>query len=301
MKKSGFITLAGRPNVGKSSLLNLLIGQKVAIVSPKPQTTRNRILAVLTEGESQAVFLDTPGMHRPQTRLGEYMVKAAGTALDDVDIVLLVVEPKGAVHPIEAQILEHAEKNRSAVVLAVNKTDVYEPAKIAETIAAFAAVREFDAVVPVSAKRNDGIDILKGELMKLLPEGPWHFDEDTLTDQPERQMVAEIIREKALAALSEEIPHGIAVEIERFHETETKTGEELIEIEAAIFCEKDSHKGIIIGKGGATLKKISTPARVDCEKLLGCKVFLKTFVKVREGWRNNNTLLNNFGYNSQEL
>ena len=296
--KSGFIAIVGRPNVGKSSILNTLMGIKIAIVSKKPQTTRNRILAVLTEGDRQAVFLDTPGLHNPKTKLGEYMVKAANTAISDVDIVLLVCEPLGEVGRLEEEVLKKAKSLGAKIILAVNKTDKFSKEAILKTISEFSKAADFTAVVPVSALKGDGIDILKNEILNNLSEGPMYFPEDTLTDQPEKQMAAEIIREKALWVLRDEVPHGIAVEIESFKEGKTKDNADLIKIGAVIYCEKESHKGIIIGKRGETLKKISTFAREDMENFFGCKVFLESFVKVKENWRDSDFMLKNFGYNN---
>jgi len=296
--KSGFIAIVGRPNVGKSSILNTLMGIKIAIVSKKPQTTRNRILAVLTEGDRQAVFLDTPGLHNPKTKLGEYMVKAANTAISDVDIVLLVCEPLGEVGRLEEEVLKKAKNLGAKIILAVNKTDKFSKEAILKTISEFSKAADFTAVVPVSALKGDGIDILKNEILNNLSEGPMYFPEDTLTDQPEKQMAAEIIREKALWVLRDEVPHGIAVEIESFKEGKTKDNADLIKIGAVIYCEKESHKGIIIGKRGETLKKISTFAREDMENFFGCKVFLESFVKVKENWRDSDFMLKNFGYNN---
>ncbi|MDP4152321.1 MAG: GTPase Era [Bacillota bacterium] len=295
---SGFIAIVGRPNVGKSSILNALVGQKVAIVSNKPQTTRNRILAVLTEDTAQAVFMDTPGLHRPRTKLGEYMMKAASDAQSEVDVVLLVVEPTGEAGTTEQNVIEHAKESGSSIILAVNKIDISSKENVAKTIAAYAEIADFTAVIPVSARKNDGIDILKKEIINLLPEGPQYFPEDTLTDQPEKQLAAEILREKSLQILRDEVPHGIAVEIESFKEGKTKEKEDIIRISAALYCEKESHKGIIIGKKGETLKKISSFARKDMEQVFDCHVFLEVFVKVKENWRDSDFLLKNFGYNS---
>ncbi len=294
--KSGFIAIIGLPNVGKSSILNKLIGQKVAIVSSKPQTTRNRIMAVMTENGAQAVFIDTPGIHIPKTKLGSYMMKSANSALMDVDTVLFVTEARGKITEIESEMLEKAAGFGCKMILAVNKTDIVKKEAVLETIGAFADEYDFDAVVPVSAKTGEGMDTLKEEIVSNLDEGPMYFPEDELTDQPEKQIAAEIIREKALRTLNDEVPHGIAVEIEKFKEKTTVKGDDIIEIEAALYCEKESHKGIVIGKGGAMLKKISTMAREDMENFFGCKIFLRIFVKIKENWRDSNYMLKNFGY-----
>ena len=296
--KSGFIAIAGLPNVGKSSLLNELIGVKVAIVSDKPQTTRNRILAVLTENEHQAVFLDTPGIHQPRTKLGGYMMKAAGDAVDGVDVLMFVVESRGKITDIERAMIEKAGGCKK--ILVVNKIDIFSQEKQMATVKEFSDLYEFDAVIPVSAKTGKGVDVLKEEIFKLLPEGPAFFPEDELTDQPEKQIAAEFIREQVLYSLSDEGPHGTAVEIERFKERKTASGEDIIDIEAVLFCEKNSHKGIIIGKGGAMLKKISSASRGEMEDFFGCKVYLKIFVKVKENWRDSEIMLKNFGYSDRE-
>ena len=296
--KSGFIAIAGLPNVGKSSLLNELIGVKVAIVSDKPQTTRNRILAVLTENEHQAVFLDTPGIHQPRTKLGGYMMKAAGDAVDGVDVLMFVVESRGKITDIERAMIEKAGNCKK--ILVVNKIDIFSQEKQMATVKEFSDLYEFDAVIPVSAKTGKGVDVLKEEIFKLLPEGPAFFPEDELTDQPEKQIAAEFIREQVLYSLSDEVPHGTAVEIERFKERKTASGEDIIDIEAVLFCEKNSHKGIIIGKGGVMLKKISSASRVEMEDFFGCKVYLKIFVKVKENWRDSEIMLKNFGYSDRE-
>ena len=296
--KSGFIAIAGLPNVGKSSLLNELIGVKVAIVSDKPQTTRNRILAVLTENEHQAVFLDTPGIHQPRTKLGGYMMKAAGDAVDGVDVLMFVVESRGKITDIERAMIEKAGGCKK--ILVVNKIDIFSQEKQMATVKEFSDLYDFDAVIPVSAKTGKGVDVLKEEIFKLLPEGPAFFPEDELTDQPEKQIAAEFIREQVLYSLSDEVPHGTAVEIERFKERKTASGEDIIDIEAVLFCEKNSHKGIIIGKGGAMLKKISSASRVEMEDFFGCKVYLKIFVKVKENWRDSEIMLKNFGYSDRE-
>lgn len=294
--RSGFIAIVGLPNVGKSSILNYLIGQKVAIVSSKPQTTRNRILAVLTENDCQAVFLDTPGIHNPRTKLGTCMMKSAGDAVSDVDMVLFVIQAKGKVTDLEKNMLEKAKASGAKIILAINKIDISKQQDELEKITEFSAFADFKAVVPVSALTGEGMDILKQEILSALDEGPQYFPEDELTDQPEKQIAAEMIREQALLCLNEEVPHGIAIEIESFKEETTRAGEDIIEIEAALYCEKDSHKGIIIGKGGSMLKKISAMARKEMEDFFDCKVYLRVFVKVKENWRDSDFLLKNFGY-----
>lgn len=291
MKKTAFIAIVGRPNVGKSTLLNAILGEKIAIVSKKPQTTRNRITGIHTVDENQYVFLDTPGMHKPRTRLGDYMVKATESAIGDVDAAVLVVEARESVGDIEAELIKSFKGNRLPAVLVINKTDAVSPANIAKTIAAYAEAFDFDAVIPTSAKHDKGVDILLSECERYLHESPWFFPEDEVTDQPERQIVAEIIREKLLRSLDEEIPHGTAVVIEEFREEKG-----LLRIRAEIYCEKSSHKGIILGKGGATIKTIGSHAREDLEKFFGTKVFLDLWVRVKENWRDNLSLLSNFGY-----
>ena len=294
---SGMITLCGRPNVGKSTLLNAFVGEKIAIVSNKPQTTRNRITGIVTRGENQYVFLDTPGLHKARNRLGEYMVGVVRASVADVDAVLLVVDPVANVGEPEMQLIERIKALKLPAVLVINKVDTLEnKEKLLEVIAAYSAVHDFESIMPISAKAKDGVEELLEELKRFLPEGPQLFPEDMTTDQPERQVMAEILREKLLYCLDKEIPHGTAVEITRFSERDS----EIIDVEATIFCEKASHKGIIIGKGGAMLKKISTMAREDMEKFMGTKVFLQTWVKVKENWRDNPAAIQNFGYHSEE-
>ena len=293
IKKSGIITLCGRPNVGKSTLINTLVGEKVAIVTNKPQTTRNRICGILTRGESQFVFVDTPGLHKARTRLGDYMVNVVRESVADVDAVALLVEPIPNVGGPEAELIARIKTLRCPAVLVINKVDTLEhKEKLLEVIQTYNQAHEFSAVVPISAKRGDGVEELLGVLEGFLPEGPQLFPEDMTSDQPERQMMGEILREKLLLSLDKEIPHGTAVEITRFVERE----DEVIEVEATIYCEKNSHKGIIIGKGGAMLKKISTLARQDMERFMGTKVYLQTWVKVKENWRDNPAAIQNFGY-----
>lgn len=291
MTKTAFIAIVGRPNVGKSTLLNAILGEKIAIVSKKPQTTRNRITGVLTKGENQFVFLDTPGVHRARTRLGDYMVKTASDTLGSSDAVILVVEPRTEVGDIEAGIIKNVKKAQLPAILVINKTDTTTAANVAATIAAYAAYHNFDAVVPISAKHNKGVETVLDECERYMEESIWFFPEDAITDMPERQIVAEIVREKLLRVLDDEIPHGTAVSIEEF--TEEKN---LIRIRAEIFCERQTHKGIIIGKNGATLKTIGSYAREDIEKFLGQKVFLDLWVKVKENWRESAAAVSNFGY-----
>ena len=294
MTKSAFIAIVGRPNVGKSTLLNSMIGEKIAIVSKKPQTTRNRITGILTNGEDQFVFLDTPGMHKPRTRLGDFMVKTTHETLGGVDCAILVVEAREAVGDIEAEIINKLKSGKMHAILVINKIDTVRSANIAKTIAAYAAAFDFDAVVPISAKSGKGVDILLDECKQYLYESEWLFSPDMITDQPERQVAAEIIREKLLRTLDEEIPHGTAVTIEEWVEKK-----ESVAIRAEIYCEKQSHKGIIIGKRGATIKTIGTHAREDIEAMLGTRVFLDLYVRVKENWRESDFSINNFGYREE--
>ena len=286
------ITIAGRPNVGKSTLTNYLVGEKIAIVSNKPQTTRNRICGIVTKGDTQFVFVDTPGYHRARTKLGDYMVNIARESIADVDLTILVVEPVANIGPQEEGLLEKIKGSHCPAVLAINKIDTVEKEALLEVIAVYSQAADFKAIIPISAKTGDGVDALLKECQKYAVESPFLFDEDLTTDQPERQVMAEIIREKILWNLDREIPHGTAVEITRF--TERDSG--IIDIDTTIYCEKASHKGIIIGKQGAMLKKISTQARNDCEKFMGTKVYLTTWVKVKENWRDSDFLVRNFGY-----
>ena len=290
--KTAMITIAGRPNVGKSTLTNYLVGEKIAIVSNKPQTTRNRICGIVTKGDTQFVFVDTPGYHRARTKLGDYMVNVARESIADVDLTILVVEPVANIGPQEEGLLEKIKASNCPAVLAINKIDTVEKDTLLEVIAAYSQAAEFAAIIPISAKTGDGVDALLAQCEKYAVESPFLFDEDLTTDQPERQVMAEIIREKILWNLDREIPHGTAVEITRFSERDSG----IIDIDATIYCEKASHKGIIIGKQGAMLKKISTQARNDCEKFMGTKVFLTTWVKVKENWRDSDFLVRNFGY-----
>ena len=293
IKKSGIITICGRPNVGKSTLTNAFVGEKVAIVSNKPQTTRNRICGIKNRGECQFVFVDTPGLHRARTRLGDYMVNVVKESVADVDAVLLLVEPIPNVGEPEGQLIARIKALGCPAVLAINKADtVPQKDRLLEVIQVYSQEHDFDAVVPISAKTGQGVEELLGVLEGYLPKGPQLFPDDMTSDQPERQMMAEIMREKLLLLLDKEIPHGTAVEITRFSERD----DEIVDVEATIYCEKNSHKGIIIGKGGGMLKKASTLARQDMETFMGTKVFLKTWVKVKENWRDNPAAIQNFGY-----
>ena len=296
MKRTGFIAIVGRPNVGKSSLLNAILGEKVAIVSKKPQTTRNRITGIHTVKEDQFVFLDTPGLHNPRTKLGDFMVKTTTETLGGVDGAILVVEAREAVGDIEAKILSRLKSDGTPTILVINKIDTVQAANIAKTIAAYAEAFDFSAVVPISAKNGKGVDIVISECEKFLYEGDWMFPEDIVTDQPERQIAAEIIREKLLRTLDEEIPHGTAVSIEEWKE---KRG--IVSIRAEIYCEKASHKGIIIGKQAATIKKIGTYAREDIERMLDVRVFLDLYVRVKENWRDSDFNISNLGYKKDEI
>ncbi len=293
--KSGFVTLIGRPNVGKSTLMNHLIGQKIAITSNKPQTTRNRIQTVLTTEEGQIVFVDTPGIHKAKNKLGEYMVNVAERTLNEVDVVLWLVEPSTFIGAGEKHIIEQLGKVRTPVILVINKVDMVKKEEVFTFIDAYRKEYDFAAIVPVSARSGENTDELVKVIMKYLPYGPQFYDEDTITDQPERQIVAELIREKALHSLNEEIPHGIAVAIDSM-----KYRRKIVDIDATIICERDSHKGIIIGKQGAMLKKIGSTARFEIERLLDCKVNLQLWVKVKKDWRDSDFLIKNFGYNKDE-
>ena len=292
ISKTAMITICGRPNVGKSTLANALAGEKIAIVSNKPQTTRNRITAVCQRGETQFVFLDTPGFHKPRTRLGDYMVNVVRQSVADVDAVVLVVEPVASVGPQERELIASIKAADCPAVLAINKLDTVEPEKLLAVIALYSEAYAFNAIVPISAKTGDGVEELLKELDKFAVESPALFPEGVTTDQPEKQVCAELIREKLLLNLEREVPHGTAVEITRFSERD----DGIIDLEATIYCEKASHKGIIIGKHGAMLKKIGEDARKDIEEFMGTKVFLQTWVKVKEKWRDSNSLLRNFGY-----
>ena len=293
--KSGFVTLIGRPNVGKSTLMNYLIGQKIAITSNKPQTTRNRIQTVLTTDEGQIVFVDTPGIHKAKNKLGEYMVNVAEKTLNEVDVVLWLVEPTTFIGAGEQHIAKHLQRVKTPVILVINKVDSVKREEILQAIAAYKDIYDFADIVPVSARSGDNTDELLRVIMKYLPYGPQFYDKDTVTDQPERQIVAELIREKALHSLQDEIPHGIAVAIDRM-----KMQNKVMHIDATIICERDSHKGIIIGKQGSMLKKIGSTARYEIERMLDCKVNLKLWVKVKKDWRDSEFLMKNFGYREEE-
>ena len=290
--KSAMITIAGRPNVGKSTLINRLVGEKIAIVSNKPQTTRNRICGVVTRGDTQFVFIDTPGFHKPRTRLGDYMVEVVHESVADVDAILLMVEPIAHVGPQEEALIADIAATGAPAILVINKIDTVEKESLLAVIAAYSERYSFDAVLPVSARYKDGVNELLRECEKYAAPGPFLFPEDVVSDQPERQGIAEIIREKLLWNLEREIPHGTAVEITKFSERDNG----VVDVDATIYCEKASHKGIIIGKNGAMLKKISTAAREDCERFMGTKVFLQTWVKVKENWRDSQHMIRNFGY-----
>ena len=294
--KAGFAALIGRPNVGKSTLMNRMIGQKIAITSNKPQTTRNRIQTVYTSEEGQIVFLDTPGIHKAKNKLGNYMVTVAEHTIRDVDVVLWIVEPTTYIGAGEQHIIEVLKKCKTPVILVINKVDTVKKEEVLLFIDAYRKEMDFEEIVPVSALKGDNVQVLLSCIMKYLPYGPAFYDEDTITDQPERQIVAELIREKALRCLEDEIPHGIAVSIEQMKERKN-----LIDIEATIICERDSHKGIIIGKSGSMLKKIGSRARADIEGLLECKVNLQLWVKVKKDWRDSDFLLKNFGYRQNEI
>ncbi len=296
--KSGFVTLIGRPNVGKSTLMNQLIGQKIAITSKKPQTTRNRIQTVYSCEDGQIIFLDTPGIHKAKNKLGEYMVKTAKNTLQEVDVILWLVETTTFIGAGERQIAEDLKQINTPVILVINKTDTVKPEDVVASIEAYRKLHDFDEIVPVSALKGDNKDELIKTIFKYLPYGPQFYDEDTITDQPERQIVAELIREKSLHALDEEIPHGIAVSIDRM---KLRKDGRIYDIDATIVCERESHKRIIIGKGGAMLKKIGTNARFEIERLLDSKVNLKLWVKVKKDWRDSDFLLKNYGYDSKEL
>ena len=296
MEKTAFISIIGRPNVGKSTLMNSLLGEKVSIVSPKPQTTRNRIAGILTEGENQFVFLDTPGVHKAKNRLGDYMMKSVRSTVRSADAVILIAD---AAHPAggtEKNLIEQIKHSELPSILVLNKIDLINAERLAETISDYASLHDFDAVVPTSAINDKNVDIVLKECEKFLYEGEWMFDDDSITDQPERQIASEIIREKLLRVLTDEVPHGTAIVIEEFKETD-----KCLNIRAEIFCEKASHKGIIIGKNGETLKKIGTFAREDLEEFFGVKVYINLWVKVKEKWRDSDTILNSFGYNPKDL
>ena len=296
LRKSGMIALVGRPNVGKSTLTNALVGEKIAIVTNKPQTTRNRICAIVNREPTQFVFVDTPGLHRARTKLGEYMVDVIRQSVADVDAVCLLVEPVPNVGGPEAELIQRIRKLGVPAVLVINKTDTVKKEDLLAVIAAYADELDWAAILPMCAKEGEGVEDLLDILEPFIPEGHRLFPEDMVTDQPEMQVMAEILREKLLLCLDKEIPHGVAVEITRFTEREES---EIIGVHATIFCEKQSHKGIIIGKEGAMLRKISTMARQDMERFMGAKIYLETWVKVKENWRDNMNLVHNFGYKDE--
>lgn len=297
--KSGFVTLIGRPNVGKSTLMNRIIGQKIAITSKKPQTTRNRIQTVYTrEGKGQIVFLDTPGIHKANNKLGEYMVNVAEHSMRDVDVIIWLVEPTNYVGAGEQHIVETLKKRNLPVILVINKIDMVKREEILSFIDTYRKIYDFDEIVPVSAMTGDNVEELLDTIFQYLPYGPMFYDEDTITDQPEKQIVAEMIREKALHALDDEIPHGIAVVIDQM---KMRKGKKIMDIEATIICERESHKGIIIGKQGAMLKKIGSNARYEIEKMLECQANLRLWVKVRKDWRDNDVLMKNYGYDKKRI
>lgn len=292
MTKSAMITICGRPNVGKSTLTNAMVGEKVAIVTDKPQTTRNRISAIVNRGETQLVLMDTPGFHKPRTRLGDYMVNIVRESIADVDCVLLMVEPVAAIGPQEQALIERIKQTGAPALLAINKIDTVDKQRLLEVMALYSDAHEFEAILPISAKTGDGVEELFTELEKFAVDGPHLFPDDVISDQPEKQICAELVREKLLKCLDKEIPHGTAVEVTRFSERD----DGIIDLEVTIYCEKDSHKGIIIGKKGAMLKRIGELAREDIEVFMGTKVYLQTWVKVKENWRDSMASLRNFGF-----
>lgn len=290
--KSAMITICGRPNVGKSTLTNAILGEKIAIVSNKPQTTRNRISAVVTRGDTQFVLMDTPGFHKPRTRLGDYMVNVVKESVADVDAVMLLIEPIANIGRQEEELIARIKEARVPAVLVINKIDTVEKSALLEVMAVYSAACEFDAIIPISAKNGEGLDELMQQLEKYAVEGPQLFPDDMISDQPEKQICAELVREKLLLCLDKEIPHGIAIEVTKFSERENG----IIDMDVTIFCEKASHKGIIIGKQGAMLRRIGELARNDIEAFMGTKVFLQTWVKVKENWRDSMAQLRNFGF-----
>lgn len=290
--KSAMITICGRPNVGKSTLTNALVGEKIAIVSNKPQTTRNRISAIVSRGDTQFVLMDTPGFHKPRTRLGDYMVNVVKESVADVDAVMLIVEPVANIGKQEEMLIEHIKETGVPAVLVINKIDTVEKTELLEVMAIYSAAHDFDAIIPISAKQKEGLDELMEQLGKYAVEGPQLFPDDMISDQPEKQICAELVREKLLLCLDKEIPHGTAIEVTKFSERDNG----IIDMDVTIFCEKASHKGIIIGKQGAMLRKIGELARLDIENFMGTKVYLQTWVKVKENWRDSMAQLRNFGY-----
>nr|WP_081775438.1 GTPase Era [Lachnospira multipara] len=299
--KSGFVTFIGRPNVGKSTLMNNIIGQKIAITSNKPQTTRNRIQTVYTDERGQIVFVDTPGIHKAKNKLGEYMVNAAERTIKDVDVICYLVEPKAFIGEAESKIIERLKNCKKPIILIINKVDMIKKEEVLPVIDMYRKELEFDEIIPISARNGDNVEELKNTIFDYLPYGPMYYDEDTVTDQPMKQIIAELIREKALYCLEDEIPHGIAVEINLYKERETTHKKPIVDIDATIICEKNSHKGIIIGKGGSMLKRIGTDARYEIEKQLDTKVNLKLWVKVKKEWRDSDILIKNFGYDKKDL
>ena len=295
IKKTAMITIAGRPNVGKSTLTNALVGEKIAIVSPKPQTTRNRICGVMNKGDTQFIFLDTPGLHKARTRLGDYMVKVVRESVADVDGVCLLVEPVANIGAPEQALIDRIREEKLPTVLVINKIDTVEKDALLSVMAVYSAAYDFDAIIPISAQEQDGLDVLLEQLSKYAAEGPQLFPDGMTTDQPERQIVAEIVREKLLRNLDKEVPHGTAIEVTKFSERDSG----VIDLHVTVYCEKASHKGIIIGKNGAMMKKISTHAREDIERFMGAKVYLETWVKVKENWRDNLNYVRSFGYDGQ--
>lgn len=295
---SGFVSLIGRPNVGKSTLINCITGEKIAIISNKPQTTRNKIQAIITRNDFQAIFIDTPGIHNPKSKLGSYMVKSAETTLNEVDILLYLVEPYDKINDMDIEIIKKLGKVKTPVFLIINKIDTIEKGNILKVIDKYRQLFDFKEIIPISAAKGKNTEELLNTVKNYLPEGPRFFPDDMVTDQPERQIVSELIREKALYSLQDEIPHGIAVEITGMKKRENK---ELVDIDATLYCERESHKRIIIGKNGSMLKKIGTNARLDIERLLGSPINLQIWIKVKKDWRNSNFLLKNFGYDSKNI
>jgi len=296
--RSGFVTIIGRPNVGKSTLMNHLVGEKIAIMSDKPQTTRNRIQSILTRDDFQVVFIDTPGIHKPKQKLGHYMVKVAETTLNEVDIVLMLVEPTPHIGQGDRYVISELQKVKTPVILVINKIDTVEKQALLEVIEAYKNVYNFAEIIPISAFTGENCDRLLDVIRERLPKGPQYFPADMITDQPEKQLVAELIREKALHLLQQEIPHGIAVEIESMKKREDQ---DIVDINAVIYCERDSHKAIVIGKQGSMLKQIGSRSRIDIERLLGSKVFLELWVKVKKNWRDDDFLLKNFGFDPKSI
>ena len=292
--RAAMITICGRPNVGKSTLTNALVGEKIAIVSNKPQTTRNRITAIVSRGNTQFVLMDTPGFHKPRTRIGDYIVNGGKESVADVDAVLLLVEPVAAIGPQEEELIERLKSTGAPAILVINKIDTVDKTRLLSVMALYAQAFDFDAVIPVSAKTGEGLEELMDEMEKYAVEGPHLFPDDMITDQPERQICAELVREKLLQCLDREVRHGTAVEVTKFSERDNG----IIDLEVTIYCEKDSHKGIIIGKKGAMLKKIGELARRDIEAFMGTRVYLQTWVKVKENWRDSLAQLRNFGFNN---